>query len=68
MTALVQTGIYFAIIVIYTITILYYVIKFISRVYTLQEATTFDGEVSSSGEIVIKSQYMKYMQYNTILY
>ena len=40
----------------------YYVIKFFSEAYTLQEHTTCDRQLSTDGEIVVKAQYLRYTQ------
>ena len=40
----------------------YYVIKFMSEPYTLQEKTTRDGKNSTTGELVVKSQYTNCMK------
>ena len=37
-----------------TTTNVFYVIKFISEVYTLQNNTTIDGQVIPAGELVVK--------------
>ena len=39
-----------------------YVIMFVSEAYTLQDYTTCDREISSSGELVFKAQYLVCMQ------
>ena len=65
MAALVQTGKYGAINTKDTATMGYYVIKFMSEHYTLQEETMCDGKISTAGELVVKSQYMNCIQYNT---
>ena len=36
----------------------FYVIQFISEAYTLQNNTTIDGKVISSGELFFKEQYL----------
>ena len=46
----------------------YYVIKFMSEPYTLQEEKMCSGKISTSGEIVVKYQYMNCMQENTKWY
>ena len=68
MYALVKTGNYYAINTIYSTTMGYYVIKFLSESYTLQEGTTYSGRISTSGELYVKSQYVNFMQYNTRWY
>ena len=42
-----------------------YVIKFLSEEYTLQNNTTIYGKFISTGELVVKSQYICSMQENT---
>ena len=42
----------------YTTTMGYYVVKFISEAHTLQEYTTCDGKINTSGELVVKVQYL----------
>ena len=66
--ALVQTNKYGAINTADTTTMGYYGIKFISEPYTLQEETMRDGKISTPGELVVKSQYIKFMQYNINCY
>ena len=46
----------------------FYVIKFVSDAYTLQSNTTIDGQVVSTGKLVIKAQYLCSMQENTNWY
>ena len=58
MDSLVQTGMYGTINTYETTTNGLYVIKFISEEYTLQNNTTIDGKVISSGELVVKAQYL----------
>ena len=38
-----------------TPTKIYYVIKFFSEAYTLQDDTTCDGQISSDGELIVKA-------------
>ena len=40
----------------------YYVIQFVSETYTLQEGTTCDVQISTSGGLVFKAQYLNFMQ------
>ena len=68
MDALVQTDKYGAINIRDTSTMGYYVIKFMSEPYTLQEEIMCDGKISTSSELVVKSQYMKCMQDTTKWY
>ena len=42
----------------------YYVIKFVSEAYTFQYDTTCDGNIISTGELVVKAQYLSCMQEN----
>ena len=39
----------------------YYVIKFVSEAYTLQHYTTCDRQISSVGELVVKSKYLSWI-------
>ena len=43
-------------------TIVYYVVKFLSEPYTLQENQTTDEKISKSGELVFKSEYLSIMK------
>ena len=47
-----------------TSTMGYYVIKFMSEPYTIQEEKMFDGKFTTAGEIVVKAQYMNCLQDN----
>ena len=40
----------------------FYVIMFKSEAYILQYNTTIDGQIITSGEFVVKAQYLCYMQ------
>ena len=68
MAALVETGKYGAINKTDTTKMGYYVIKFLSEDYTWQEGSTCDGQIRTSAEISIKSQYMDYIKDNTKWY
>ena len=68
MASLVQPGMHGAINTYDTTTNGLYVIQFISEAYTLQNNTTIDGKIISSGEIVVREQYLWYMQENTNWY
>ena len=46
----------------------FYVIMFTSGAYTLQENTTIDGQIITSGELVVKAQYLFSMQIDTNWY
>ena len=46
-------------------TIVYYVVKCVSDSYTYQEETACDGKISNSGELVVKSAYLRCMKYST---
>ena len=58
MASLVKTGMYSAINTDDTISNGLYIIQFISEAYTLQNNTTIDGKVISSGELFFKEQYL----------
>ena len=68
MAALVQNGHYGDINTTYTTTKGYYVIKFLSEYYTLQEYTHCDVQIVTAGEPVVKLQYTNCMQENTKWY
>ena len=48
-----------------TPTMVYYVIKFVSEAYTLQDENTRDGKKSSSDELVVNTQYLRCIQEKT---
>ena len=52
----------------YTPTMGYYVIKFVSEAYNLQDKTTCNGQIISFDEIVVKAKYLIYMQQKTNYY
>ena len=56
--SLVQSGKYGYIYTTDTTIMGYYVIKFVSEAYTSQEDTTYDGQISTSGKLVVKAQYL----------
>ena len=58
MASLFQPGKYGAINTTEKLTIGYYVIKFVSEAYTLQDDTKCDGQISSAGELVVNEQYI----------
>ena len=58
MASSVQSGMYCAIKTYYNTLNGFYVIQFISEAYTLQNNTTINGQVISSGELVFKAQYL----------
>ena len=66
--SLVQYNKYGAINIAYTTTNGYYVIKFISEAYTLQNNTTIHGQIISTGELVVRAQYLLSMQENNNWY
>ena len=68
MISLVQYGKYGAMNTTYTSTTGYYVIKFVSEAYNLQDDTTCDGKNISAGKLVVKAQYLSCMQENTNSY
>ena len=65
---LVQSGMYGDINPDETTANLFYVIKFISDAYMLQNNTTIDRTFISSGELFVKAQYLCSVQENTNLY
>ena len=62
MYLLVQSGKYGVINTTETTKMEYCVIKFVSDVYTLQDDTICDGQISASGRLIVKSQYLRCMQ------
>ena len=62
MASLVQSGMYGSINTYDTTKNGFYVIQFISEAYMIQNNTTIDGQVISSGELVVKAQYLSSMQ------
>ena len=68
MASLVKYGKYGSMNTIDTSTMVSYVIKFVSDSYRLQEDTTCEGEMISSGELFVKAQYCICMQENTNWY
>ena len=68
MDALIQTGQYIFINTTDITKMGYYVIKFLSEYYSLQEDTTCNGKISKVGDLFFKSQYMSCMKYNTNRY
>ena len=46
----------------------FYVIMFKSEAYTLQDNTTVDGQIITSGKLVVKAQYISSVQVNTYWY
>ena len=67
MASLVQYGKYDAMNTTYTSTMRYYVINFVSEAFNLQEDTTCYGQIISSGELVVKAQYLSCMQKNQLV-
>ena len=59
MASLVQSGKYGSMKTTFTSTMVYYIIKFVSEAYNLQEDTTCDKKISSAGELVVKAHYLK---------
>ena len=68
MASLVQSGMYGSINTYDTTTNGFYVIQLISEAYMLQNNTTIDGQVISSGELVVKAQCICSVQENTNCY
>ena len=64
MASLVQLDMYGAINTDYTTTNGFYVIKLLLDAYTLQNNTTIDRQVISAGKLVVKAQYICFMQEN----
>ena len=62
--SLVQSGMYDAIKTDDTTSNGFYVIQFISELYTLKNNTKIDGQVISAGELVAKEKYLCSMQEN----
>ena len=62
MASLVKLGKYGAINSVDTTAMGYYVIKYLSEPYTLQEVKTKYGQVSKSAEPVVKSEYLSLMK------
>ena len=46
----------------------FYVIMFTSGAYTLQDNTTIHGKFITAGELVVKAQYLCYMQVDNTWY
>ena len=68
LASLVQSGKYCSMNIAYTSTMGYYVIKVVLEAYTLQEDTKCNKQIISSGELVVKSQYLSCMQVKTNWY
>ena len=62
MASLVKPGVYGAINTDDNTSNVLYFIQFLSEAYTLQNNTTIDGQVISAGEVVVKAQYLFYLQ------
>ena len=62
MASIVQLGKYGAINAEYTTTMGYYVRKYLSEPYIIQEYQTTDGKVSKAVELVLKSEYISYIK------
>ena len=58
MDSMVQTGKYGAMNTKYPKTMVYCVVQYVLNTYTLQEETIFDGKISKSEELLVKSQYI----------
>ena len=65
MASLVESGKYGAINTTEKSTNRFYVIMFTPGAYTLQENTTIDGKIITTGELVVKVQYLCSMQVDT---
>ena len=63
MASLVQSDKYVAINTSETTTNGYYAIKLISEAYMLQNNTTIDGKITTTGELVVNTKYICSMQF-----
>ena len=68
MASLVESGKYVALIKTEISTNGFYVIMFTSGAYKLQENTTIDGQILTSGELFVKAKYLCSMQIDTNWY
>ena len=68
MVSLFKSGKYCSMNTIDTSTMVYCVINFVSEAFPLQDGTTCDVQISSSGELVFKAQYLICMQEKTDWY
>ena len=68
MALLVQSDKYVSMNTTYSTTMGYYVINCFSQAYTLQEDTTCDGIISTSGELFVIAHYLRCMQEKTKCY
>ena len=68
MASLVESGTYGAINTTDTSTKVFYAIMFTSGAYKLQGNTTIDGQIITAGELVVKAQYLCYVQIDTNWY
>ena len=68
MASLFESGNYGAINTTDTATNGFHVIMFTTEAYTLQDNTTIDGQIITDGELVVKAQYLCYMQVDTNWY
>ena len=68
MASLVESGNYGSINTTNTATNGFYFIMFTSEESTLQDNTEIDGQIITAGELVVKSQYLCYVQVNTNWY
>ena len=68
MNSLLQLGKYSAISAVGKTTMGYYVIKYLSEPYQIQEDKTIYGQVIKAGELVFKSEYLSLMKSKTNRY
>ena len=68
MASLIQPGKYGAVNTTDTSKMGYYVIKFVSEAYTLQEDTTCYIQIMPAGELFFKAQYLSFMKEKTNWY
>ena len=68
MDSLVYTGIYGAINITDIETMEYYVIRYVSDTFTLQEYTTIDCQVNKYIELSVREKHLSEIRYKTIWY
>ena len=68
MALLFESGLYCAISITDATTNIFYVIMFTSESYIIKDNTTIDGQLITAVELVVKAQYLCYMQRNTNWY
>ena len=63
MASLVQSGKYSAMNTTDTSTVVYYVIKFVSEAYYLQEDITCDRQIIAEGKLVVSATYLRFIEF-----